>query len=79
MAGAATNSTDDVSCEVTLLRTVVLAVANATTVLANLVFVITEGTIESREFAQLVSFVVVLSLGSGGSLGTQKHQLTFIH
>jgi hypothetical protein len=40
MPGATTDTADDVSSEVPLLWTIIFAMANATTVLANLVFVI---------------------------------------
>jgi hypothetical protein len=39
-------------------------VANATTILADLVFVITERAIERSKLAELIAFVVILALGS---------------
>jgi hypothetical protein len=46
----ATDTTNDISGEVTLLGTVVFAMTNLTTVLASLVLVVSEGTVESGEF-----------------------------
>ena len=62
------NTTDDVCGEVTLLWAIILAMSNTTTVLTNLVFVVTESTVESGKFAKLVALVVILTLGSGSSL-----------
>jgi hypothetical protein len=59
-----TNATNDIGCEVALLGTVILAVSNIATVLANLVFVITKGAIKSGEFTELVALVIVLTFGS---------------
>ena len=61
VAGGTADATDDVGREVTLLWTVVLAVANTTTVLANLVLIVTKGTVQRSELAQLVTFVVILA------------------
>jgi hypothetical protein len=68
MSGAAANTTDDVSSEVPLLRTIVFAVAHTAAILADLVFVIAEGTVESCKFAKLIAFMIVLTLWSGRSL-----------
>ena len=68
VAGAATDTADDVRCKVTLLRTVVLAVTYTTAVLANLVFVVAQRAVKSGKLAQLVTLVVVLTFGSRGSL-----------
>jgi hypothetical protein len=40
-----------------------------TTILTNLVFVVTKGTIQCSKLAELIPLVVILTLGSGGSLG----------
>ena len=76
MAGIATNATDDVGGEVSLLRTVILPVTDLTTckvstihvkvkssltVLTRLVLVISKGTVESCQFSQLVSLEFVLA------------------
>jgi hypothetical protein len=58
---AATDSTYDVSGEVALFGTIVFAMAYATTVLADLVFIITKGTVQCCEFAELVTLVIVLT------------------
>jgi hypothetical protein len=55
MAGIATDATDDVGGKVTLLGTVVLAMSDLATVLASLILIITEGTVESSQLSQLVS------------------------
>lgn len=51
VTSTAADATDDVRCEVALLWTVVLAVTDATTILAYLVLVITKGTIQRSELA----------------------------
>ena len=56
-----TDSADDVCCEVSLFRAVVLAVADSTTILTDLVLVVTEGTVQCSEFAKLVALVIVLT------------------
>ena len=68
MSGATTDTADDIRCEVTLLRTVILAMANTTTVLAYLVFVIAQSTVQSCELAELVTLMVILALRRRGSL-----------
>lgn len=68
VSGAAANTADDVRCEVALLRTVVLAMPDTTAVLTDLVFVITESTVECCKLAKLVTLVVVLPLRRRGSL-----------
>jgi hypothetical protein len=67
MASIATNATDDVGGKVTLLGTVVLAMSDLATVLASLVFIIPEGTVESSQLPQLVSLEFVLAFGNRGS------------
>jgi hypothetical protein len=68
VTSATTNTTDDVSSEVTLFRAVVFAVTDSTAVLANLVFIVSECSIQSSKFAELIAFVIVLTFGSGCSL-----------
>jgi len=43
-------------------------VTNVSTIQADLVLVVSEGSVESSEFSKLVPLVIVLSLGSGSSL-----------
>lgn len=70
MTGTSANTTNDVRSEVALFRTIILAMTDPTTVLANLVFVVAEGTVEGCEFAELVPLVVILTFGSGCRLVT---------
>jgi len=64
MSGAAANTTNDVSSEVPLLRTVVFAMTHTPTILADLVFIIAEGTVKRCEFAKLISFMIILTFWS---------------
>lgn len=68
MSGAAANTTNDVSSEVPLLRTIVFAMTHTATILADLIFVIAEGTVESREFTKLIAFMIILAFWGRGSL-----------
>lgn len=63
-----TDPTDDVRGEVALLWTIVFAMTDSATILADLVLVVTECTIERSKFAQLITLVVVLAFGCGSSL-----------
>jgi len=64
VSSATTHTANDVSGEVTLLRTVVFAVADATTILADLVLVITKRAVERCQLTELIALVVILALGS---------------
>lgn len=64
MSSLTTDTTNDTSREVLLLRTVVLAVTNLTTVLAGLVLVVSKGTVESGELTKLVALEFVLAFGN---------------
>jgi len=76
VASVATNATDNVGGEVALLGTVVLAMSDLTTVLASLVLVITESTVESRQLTKLVALELILTFGDGsGSLDNVVNQL----
>lgn len=68
VASVATEATDDVSCEILLLRTVILAMADSTTVLANLVFIVPKGAIESGKLTKLVALMIILAFGGRGGL-----------
>ena len=68
MTCASADTADDVRCEVTLLGTVVLAMANITTVLADLVLVVAERTVKRGKLPELVTFVIILAFGGGCSL-----------
>lgn len=58
-AGAA----NDTRGVVLLLGTIVLAVANLTTILASLVFVVAKGTVQSSKLTQLVALQFILTFG----------------
>lgn len=74
VAGIATDTTDDASRIVLLLRAVVLAVTDLAAVLASLVLIVTKGTVEGSELTQLVAFELVLALGNGGSLRRRENE-----
>jgi hypothetical protein len=63
MSSAATNTTDDVSSKVSLFGAIVFAVANATTVLTDLVFIVTKSTIQGSKLTKLIPLVIVLTFG----------------
>lgn len=71
MTGTTANAADDVRCEVTLFRTVILAVTNPAAVLAYLVFVIAERAVQRGEFTKLVALVIVLAFRRRSSLAKQ--------
>lgn len=50
MASIATDTANDIGSEISLFRAVVLAMSNLTAVLARLVLVIAESTVEGSEF-----------------------------
>lgn len=68
VTGVAADTADDVGSVVLLLGTVVLAVTNLATVLACLVLVVTQGSVQGRKLTQLVALELVLAFGDGGSL-----------
>jgi hypothetical protein len=47
MSGAPTDSADDVSCEISLLRAIILAMSDVAAVLTNLVLIITKSSVQS--------------------------------
>lgn len=61
MTSVATNTANNVGREVALLRTVVLAVANFSTILAGLVFVVAQSTVERGKLAELIALQLILS------------------
>lgn len=65
MASTSADTADDVRCEVTLFGTIVLAVTDIAAVLADLIFVVAKCTVEGGEFPKLVTFVIILTFGSG--------------
>lgn len=68
VAGIATHSTDDAGSEVLLLRAVVLAVTYLSTILASLILIVTQSSVQSSELTKLVTLQFVLALGNGSSL-----------
>ena len=62
------DTTDDVGCEVALFGTIVLAVADLTAVLASLVLIVSEGTVEGGKLTELVALEFVLTFGNRSSL-----------
>lgn len=68
MSSVSTNTTYDVRGEIALLGTVVLAMADLAAILAGLVLVISEGSVQCCEFAELVALKLVLTFRDGGGL-----------
>lgn len=64
MASISTGAADNVGREVLFLRAVVLAVTDLATVLASLVFIVTQSTVQGGKFSKLVTLKLVLSLGN---------------
>jgi hypothetical protein len=68
VACVTTDTADDVCGKVALFGAVVLAVSDLATVLACLVLVVTESTVESGELTELVALELVLAFGDGSGL-----------
>jgi hypothetical protein len=68
VTGTTANAANDVRCEVTLFRAVILSVANSTAVLTDLVFIVTKGTVQSGKFSKLITLVIVLAFRGRSSL-----------
>lgn len=68
MSSVATHTTYDVGGEVLLLGTIILAMADLSAVLARLVLVVTQGSVERRQFSELIPLQFVLAFGDRGSL-----------
>ena len=62
------DTADNVGRVILLLGAVVLAMTNLTTILASLVFVVTERSVQSSKLTQLVALELVLTFGDRGSL-----------
>lgn len=67
MSGVATDTTDDVGSEVALLWTIVLAMADLTAILACLVLIVAQGTVQRGKFTKLIPLELVLPFRDGGS------------
>jgi hypothetical protein len=68
MASLTTDTANDAGREILLLRAVVLAMTNLTTVLAGLVLVVTKGTVEGGKLTELVALEFVLAFRDRSSL-----------
>lgn len=64
----AAHTTNDVGRVVLLLRAIILAMADLAAVLAGLVLVIAQGSVEGSQFTELIALQFVLALGNRGSL-----------
>jgi len=77
--GAPADTADDVSSEVALLGTLILPVTDVAAILADLILIVSEGSIEGSKFAELIAFVIVLAFGCGSGLiskGQQRVEIT---
>ena len=68
MAGTPAYTTYDVSRNIALFRAVVLAMTYTTTVLTDLIFIISQSSVQSSQLSQLIPLVVILSFRSRGCL-----------
>lgn len=64
MTGIVADATNYASSVVLSIGTVIFAMANLATVLAGLVFVITQSTVERGEFSKLVTLELILAFGN---------------
>lgn len=69
MSSLTTDTTDNTGSEILLLWAVVLAVTDFTAVLAGLVLVVTEGTVEGSKLTKLVALEFVLAFRNRSGLG----------
>ena len=75
MSGAPTDTTDDVSSKVALLRALILPVTDVAAILTDLVFIIPKGSVESSKLAELIAFVIVLAFGCRSGLISKNEQI----
>ena len=68
MSSLSTDTANDAGSVVLLLGTVVLAMTDLTTILAGLIFVVAESTVERGELAKLVTLEFILAFGDGSGL-----------
>jgi hypothetical protein len=68
MTSITADTTDNVCCKVALLGAIVLAMADLTAVLASLVLIVTECSVESSELTKLVTLELILAFRNGSSL-----------
>lgn len=71
--GATADTADNVRSKIALLRAIIFTVPEATTVLADLIFVVAQCSVERSQFAELVPLVVVLSFGRRCRLGEYEN------
>ena len=74
MSGTPADTADDVSSKVALLRTLILPVTDVAAILTDLVLIVSESSIESGKFAELIAFVIVLAFGCGSGLISKDEQ-----
>ena len=68
MTCVSTDATDNVGCEVALFWTIVLSVTNLTAVLASLILIVSESTVECCKLTKLIALELVLAFRNRGSL-----------
>lgn len=68
VAGIAAHTANDAGSEVLLLRAIILAMSYLATVLASLVLIVTERSVQSSQLTKLVTLQFILALGNGSSL-----------
>lgn len=68
MPSIAANTTDDVGRKVLLLRTVIFAMTDLAAVLACLVLVVTQSTVQGGKLTKLIALQFILTLGNRRSL-----------
>lgn len=73
MSSLATDTTNDAGSVVLFLRAVVLAMSDLAAVLAGLVLIVSEGTVERGKLTELVALQLVLAFGDGSSLNLISH------
>ena len=64
VTSVAANSTNDVSGKILGLRAIVFPVTDLSAILAGLIFIIAESSVQRSELTQLVSFERVVALGN---------------
>jgi hypothetical protein len=63
MPSATADTTDNVCGKVALFRAIIFTMANATAILADLIFVVAKGSVEGGQFTELIPLMIVLSFG----------------
>ena len=73
MSSRTAEATNNVGGEITLFGAVVLAMTTVPTVLADLIFIVAQGPVESSQFTKLITFVVILAFGGRGGLNSAEN------